>query len=68
MNDDYSDEILEEDLHNMVRRGYHSTRTINNRSNIDYNTFNQNGKRCRKENGLVELTKKFIDLLKEAPQ
>ena len=25
-------------------------------------------KRGRKENGLVELTKKFIDLLKEAPQ
>jgi hypothetical protein len=26
------------------------------------------GKRGRKENGLVELTKKFISLLKEAPQ
>lgn len=26
------------------------------------------GKRGRKENGLVELTKKFINLLKEAPQ
>ena len=25
------------------------------------------GKRGRKENGLVELTKKFINLLKEAP-
>lgn len=25
------------------------------------------GKRARPENGLVELTKKFIDLLKEAP-
>lgn len=25
------------------------------------------GKRGRKENGLVELTKKFISLLKEAP-
>jgi hypothetical protein len=26
------------------------------------------GKKGRKENGLVELTKKFISLLKEAPQ
>ena len=62
---DYSDDMLDEDLHGMPRRGDHSTRGINR--SIDYNTFNQNGKRCRKENGLVELTKKFIDLLKEAP-
>lgn len=25
------------------------------------------GKRARQENGLVELTKKFIDLIKQAP-
>lgn len=25
------------------------------------------GKRCRKENGLVQLTNKFIEILKDAP-
>lgn len=29
--------------------------------------FEGGGRRGRKENGLVELTKKFINLLKEAP-
>lgn len=38
-----------------------------NRNLLDYATFNQNGKRCRNENGLVVLTKKFIQLLKDAP-
>ena len=33
-----------------------------------YNAPVEEGGRGRKENGLVELTKKFIDLLKEAPK
>lgn len=37
-------------------------------SELDENGEPVLGKRGRKENGLVELTKKFISLLKEAPQ
>jgi hypothetical protein len=33
----------------------------------DEGSFEGGGRRGRKENGLVELTKKFISLLKEAP-
>jgi len=36
------------------------------RSDIDYQSFNQQGNRTRQENGLVELTKKFIELIQEA--
>lgn len=36
-------------------------------SELDENGEPVLGKRGRKENGLVELTKKFISLLKEAP-
>ena len=35
---------------------------------INYQSFSILGKRTRQENGLVELTKKFIQLLKEAPE
>ena len=35
---------------------------------IDYQSFGKLGKRARQENGLVELTKKFIQLLREAPE
>ena len=31
---------------------------------INYKAFSSAGKRTRQENGLVELTKKFIDLIK----
>ena len=31
---------------------------------INYKSFSSAGKRTRQENGLVELTKKFIDLIK----
>lgn len=43
----------------------HSLRT--GRGEINYSSLNQLGKRARQENGLVELTKKFIDLLRNAP-
>lgn len=36
------------------------------RHDIDYQSFAQQGKRTRQENGLVELTKKFIELIQEA--
>lgn len=35
---------------------------------INYQAFSLLGKRARQENGLVELTKKFIQLIKEAPE
>jgi hypothetical protein len=42
--------------------------TRNSSRDINYQSFNLLGKRLRQENGLVELTKKFIFLLKEAPE
>jgi transcription factor E2F6 len=38
------------------------------RNDINYQSFGMLGKRARQENGLVELTKKFIQLIKEAPE
>lgn len=46
--------------------GYHLQTRGQNRD-INYQSFNILGKRARQENGLVELTKKFIQLLREAP-
>lgn len=45
---------------------YHSTRGASRE--INYASYSLLGKRARQENGLVELTKKFIILLKQAPE
>jgi hypothetical protein len=49
-----------------VNNGYH-LQTRGHNKDINYQSFNILGKRARQENGLVELTKKFIQLLREAP-
>ena len=37
-------------------------------ADINYRAYSMLGKRARQENGLVELTKKFIQLIKDAPE
>eukprot|EP00347_Sterkiella_histriomuscorum_P009182 403342207 len=49
----------------LTRSSHHQSRQA--AEQINYLSFNQLGKRARQENGLVELTKKFIQLIKEAP-
>ena len=49
-----------------VSKQEHQTRAASR--DINYQSFNILGKRARQENGLVELTKKFIQLIKEAPE
>jgi hypothetical protein len=45
----------------------YSHHTYSEQKPINYKTFASGGsKRTRQENGLVELTKKFIDLIKES--